>query len=121
MYAGNNSIPGCIGSIVGLPFEDEHGVRAQRRGNYVVITTNFGLRLEFDGVWTSFVYICDSYAGHVCGLCGNADGNRNSDFVDRQNNLVNTNGNYFTRFYKWGSSWRVSNDDDSTVDIDGKA
>jgi hypothetical protein len=106
---------------VGLPFQDDHGVRADRRGNFVVLTTRFGLRVEFDGIYTHFVYLCDSYAGHVCGLCGNGDGNRNNDFVDRDGNFVSTSGNYFTRFYRWGSSWRVNSDDDTTIDLDGRA
>ena len=68
---------------VGLPFRDNHGVVAQRIGSSVSITTPFGLQVLYDGSWQNFVYLCDSYAGHVCGLCGNADGNRNNDFVDR--------------------------------------
>ena len=60
---------------MGLPFQDENGVRANRNGGYIVITTTFGLRVEYDGNHLQTVFLCDSYAGQVCGLCGNADGN----------------------------------------------
>ncbi len=103
-----------------LPFEDENGVRVVRNGNNVVITTSFGLRIEYDGDYNGVYYLSDSYAGFVCGLCGNADGNRNNDFVDRENVHVNTNGDYFTRFFQWGSKWRTNDDRDSTIDQDGK-
>jgi hypothetical protein len=107
------------GIEVGLPFEDENGVRADRRGNFVIISTKFGVRVEFDGSYTHFIYVCDTYTGFVCGLCGNADGNRNNDFVDRDGRPVSTSGNYFTRFYRWGSSWRTGVD--NTIDTDGKS
>ncbi len=104
---------------IGLPYQDENGVRATRNGNYIVITTPFGLKIEYDGDYNGAYYLCDSYAGFVCGLCGNADGNRNNDFVDRDGNVVNTNGDYFTRFFQWGSKWRTGGPD-RTIDQDGK-
>ncbi len=102
----------------GLPFQDENGVRATQIGTYIHVTTSFGLRVEYDGDYMGFYYLCDSYAGFVCGLCGNADGNARNDFVDRNGNIMNTNGDYFTRFFQWGSAWRVGKD--TTIDQDGK-
>ncbi len=105
--------------VVSLPFRDNNGVIAQRIGSSVSFTTQFGLQVQYDGNWQNFVYLCDSYAGHVCGLCGNADGNRNNDFVDRQGVQVSTSGDYFSRFYKWGSKWKYGQD--NTIDKDGRS
>jgi hypothetical protein len=103
---------------VGLPFRDQNGVTAQVNGNFLTLRTRFGLTVQFDGIWTVNIYLCDSYAGRVCGLCGNADGNRNNDFVDRQGLPVPIRGDYFTRYYQWGSKWITGVD--KTIDLDGR-
>ena len=61
------------------------------------------------------VTLCDAYAGYVCGLCGNGDGVTTNDFVDRSNNTVALVGDKYTKYYAWGSKWRVA-DDSSDAD-----
>uniref|UniRef100_A0A663FAV6 VWFD domain-containing protein n=1 Tax=Aquila chrysaetos chrysaetos TaxID=223781 RepID=A0A663FAV6_AQUCH len=52
-------------------------------GVHGFVRTAFGLRVSFD--WYSYarVILPDDYAGAVCGLCGNANGNADDDFVTR--------------------------------------
>ncbi|NXY80013.1 FCGBP protein, partial [Glareola pratincola] len=47
------------------------------------VRTAFGLRVSFD--WYSYarVILPDAYAGAVCGLCGNANGDPDDDFIAR--------------------------------------
>lgn len=93
-------------------YNDEfNGLRVYISGRNLVFTTNFGLMIKWDGVHRVEVTICNYYANFVCGLCGNADGNRENDFVDRDNRLINfTTSDYNTRFFEWGSKWRVPDD-----------
>ena len=59
--------------------------------------------------------LCDAYANYVCGLCGNADGDKSNDFVDRDNAAVTLTGDKYTKYFSWGSKWRVA-DDSSDAD-----
>ncbi|CAF0928390.1 unnamed protein product, partial [Brachionus calyciflorus] len=94
------------------------GVKVFLSGGNLVFSTQFGLTVTWNGDHKVDVTLCDTYANYVCGLCGNADGNRTNDFVDRNNKLVGTSSNdYYTRFFNWGSKWRVFDD---SIDIDGK-
>lgn len=42
-------------------------------------------------------------------------GNKANEFVDPKNQPVEIAGNYFTQYFKWGSTWRV-NDDSADAD-----
>ena len=42
------------------------------------LTTDFGLRVTFDGLSRLAVHVAASYAGSLCGLCGNYDGTTRS-------------------------------------------
>ena len=61
------------GNLTATPFEDEN-VKVYLFGADVVLTTDFGLTIKFDGDHRHTVSLCDAYAKNVCGLCGNADG-----------------------------------------------
>lgn len=37
-------------------------------------------------------------------------GNKANEFVNPQNQPVEVSGNYFTQYFKWGSTWRVNDD-----------
>ena len=56
------------------PYYDKSGVVVSLIGGKLQLTTSFGLSVVWDGYTKAQVSICDSYAGFVCGLCGNADG-----------------------------------------------
>lgn len=100
-----------------VPYKGENGVTVNRQGHMLILTTSFGLTVRFAAFWSEILLV-DAYANHVCGLCGNADGNRNNDFVDRNNRPVKLSGNIYSQYFQWGSNWRDGKDTDR--DIDGK-
>ncbi|NXY18621.1 FCGBP protein, partial [Atrichornis clamosus] len=64
------------------------------------ITTDAGVTVTFD--WRSYarVIIPNTYAGAVCGLCGNANGDSRDDFVTRD-------GHHADNETHLGDSWKV--------------
>ncbi|KFO56971.1 IgGFc-binding protein, partial [Corvus brachyrhynchos] len=64
------------------------------------ITTDVGVTVTFD--WYSYarVIIPNTYAGAVCGLCGNANGDPHDDFVTRD-------GHHADNETHLGDSWKV--------------
>ncbi|XP_040977901.1 IgGFc-binding protein-like [Aquila chrysaetos chrysaetos] len=71
------------GAFVELPFTQKGQFELYHSGVHGFVRTAFGLRVSFD--WYSYarVILPDDYAGAVCGLCGNANGNADDDFVTR--------------------------------------
>uniref|UniRef100_A0A8C4TVU3 VWFD domain-containing protein n=1 Tax=Falco tinnunculus TaxID=100819 RepID=A0A8C4TVU3_FALTI len=71
------------GALVELPFSQKGQFEVYHSGVHGFVHTIFGLRVSFD--WYSYarVILPDAYAGAVCGLCGNANGNADDDFVTR--------------------------------------
>ncbi|KAM4652646.1 IgGFc-binding protein-like [Discoglossus pictus] len=91
------------GVLTNLPFIVDKGkMSIYKQGFNAIIQTSFGLRITFN--WDSYVAVTvpSSYAGAVCGLCGNFDGNKNNEFI-MKNNQVTTNPTFF------GKSWNVRN------------
>ncbi len=100
--------------IRNVPFKGPNGSRALIIGGEFIFTTPFGLTILWDGLQRAQVLLCDQYRRHVCGLCGNADGNPKNDFVDPKNKKVPVKGHRFTKYFDWGSKWRVQ--DETTND-----
>lgn len=71
------------GAFVELPFTQKDQFELYHSGVHGFVRTKFGLRVSFD--WYSYarVILPDAYAGAVCGLCGNANGNPDDDFIAR--------------------------------------
>ncbi|NXC37851.1 FCGBP protein, partial [Penelope pileata] len=71
------------GAFVELPFTQKGQFDLYHSGVHGFIRTSFGLRVSFD--WYSYAraIIPESYAGAVCGLCGNANGDPNDDLTTR--------------------------------------
>lgn len=92
--------------------DDVNGIKVYVSGNNLMFSTNFGLTVSWDGNHKADVTLCDTYANYVCGLCGNADGNKTNDFVDRKNKLSDLSGAKNTKYYKWGSEWRVADENE---------
>ena len=61
------------GSPTFVPFAS-NGVNIVNSGGSLVLSTNFGLTVTWNGDAKSDVSVCDAYAGYTCGLCGNSDG-----------------------------------------------
>lgn len=106
------SIPFTIdGTRVNAPYNDpEDGVSVSINGGRLTFSTTFGLTVTWDGKSATEQSLCDAYNGFVCGLCGNGDGNKENDYVDRENNKVELVGNKYTKFFEWGSKWRTVDD-----------
>jgi len=84
------------------PFYDSStGISIQNLGGSLQLTTNFGLlSLTFGGQQSAELSLDPKYAGYVCGLCGDGDGNPKNDFVDRNNKIIPLVGDYNTKFFR---------------------
>lgn len=69
-------------------------------GRNVIVTTDIGLTVQYDGVYNVFVSVLGRYKGKMRGLCGTLNGNTNDDFL-KPDNKVTTNAQEF------GISWKV--------------
>ncbi|KAG5855800.1 hypothetical protein ANANG_G00000440 [Anguilla anguilla] len=71
-----------------------------QRGQSVVIETEFGLTVQYD--WESYIVVTLSgaFAGKVCGMCGNFNGNPNDDFAT-------PSGSQAPNAVDFGRSWKV--------------
>ena len=102
---------------ISVPFKGENGITVDRQGRRLILRTPFGLTVSYADAWSE-VLLVDAYSGHVCGLCGNYDGNKKNDYVNRNNLQQKLSGNKYTQYYRWGSLWRHGKDNDR--DIDGQ-
>nr|XP_023969614.2 zonadhesin-like [Chrysemys picta bellii] len=75
------------------------GVRVS--GGYALLQTDFGLRVRYDGNQRVEVLVPSSYAGRLCGLCGNYNGQSSDD------NLMPNGTSAGTDADRLGGSWAV--------------
>ncbi|KAJ8042722.1 IgGFc-binding protein [Holothuria leucospilota] len=85
-----------------LPFEDE-GVEIFREGDGLVLETEFGLRIPYDGENDANIDLPAAYQGKVCGLCANADN-------DDKNEKVKPDGTQVKNKLDFANSWGASED-----------
>ncbi|XP_005414139.1 PREDICTED: IgGFc-binding protein isoform X2 [Chinchilla lanigera] len=69
------------GTVVALPFQLDSRLHAYVSGNDVVVTTDFGLSLSFDGDSFVRLHVPAAYAGALCGLCGNYNKDPSDDLA----------------------------------------
>ncbi|XP_033119979.1 luciferin 2-monooxygenase-like, partial [Anneissia japonica] len=48
---------------------------------YLMLVSDFGLKIRWDGEYNVEIYIQDVFSGLLCGLCGNLDYNTTNDFT----------------------------------------
>ncbi|XP_019955619.2 zonadhesin, like [Paralichthys olivaceus] len=88
------------GTVVVPPVSSISGVEIFLSGKFVVLETDFGLRVRFDGNHHADVTVPNSYKGLLCGMCGNFNGNLKDDNLKPDNTpAANTN--------ELGDSWKV--------------
>nr|XP_061820601.1 mucin-2-like [Nerophis lumbriciformis] len=75
--------------------------RVYNMGLYLVLTLQPGLALMWDRKTSLFIKLAPPFQGHVCGLCGNYDGNIKNDFTKRSQEVV-------TDALEFGNSWKAS-------------
>ncbi|XP_069804640.1 IgGFc-binding protein-like [Dendropsophus ebraccatus] len=91
------------GVLTNLPFVVDNGkLSIYKQGYFAIVQTSFGLRVSNN--WDSYVAVTlpSTYAGAVCGLCGNFDNNKNNDLLMKNNQLT-------TKPTDFGNSWKVQN------------
>uniref|UniRef100_A0A8C1BNT6 Zonadhesin, like n=1 Tax=Cyprinus carpio carpio TaxID=630221 RepID=A0A8C1BNT6_CYPCA len=86
---------------VGLPFSPVRGVNIKTKSRFVMLTTDFGLSVRFDGNTQAVVTLPSVYRSRVLGLCGNYDGQTSNEYT-KPDGTVTRNLNEF------GDSWRVT-------------
>lgn len=52
------------------PVTSIRGVHIYLSGKFVVLETDFGLKVRFDGNHHADVTVPNSYSGKLCGMCG---------------------------------------------------
>ncbi|XP_068779476.1 IgGFc-binding protein isoform X2 [Struthio camelus] len=89
------------GVFVELPFSQEGQFTIYTSGVHGFIRTNFDMRVSFD--WYSYarVIVPQAYAGAICGLCGNADGDPDNDFIT-------PDGRQLADPVQFADSWKVA-------------
>ncbi|KAK5876154.1 hypothetical protein CesoFtcFv8_027151 [Champsocephalus esox] len=88
------------GTAVVPPVSTIRGVKIYLSGKFVVLETDFGLRVRFDGNHHADVTLPTSYNGLLCGMCGNFNGDSKDDNLKPDNKpAANTN--------ELGDSWQV--------------
>ncbi|XP_045069425.1 mucin-5AC-like [Coregonus clupeaformis] len=103
LFLGNNELILTEGNYQVVERNSGEAVPYQIRtmGIYLVIEANNGLILMWDRKTSMFIKLNPQFKGHVCGLCGNYDGNANNDFTTRSQAVV-------VKPLDFGNSWKVS-------------
>lgn len=84
-----------------LPITLNNGtVQLFQRGLFVIMETDFGLKVQYD--WNEYftITVPGSFAGSVCGLCGNFNSKKEDD-------LTTPGGSVASSVAALGESWRV--------------
>ncbi|MEE6498613.1 hypothetical protein FKM82_003182 [Ascaphus truei] len=75
--------------------------KVRHMGIYLIIEADNGLILMWDKRTSIFIKLSKDFAGKVCGLCGNYDGNGNNEFTTRSLSVVGD-------VMEFGNSWKLS-------------
>lgn len=62
-----------------LPLKNYMGFSATYSTGWIVVTTNFGVKVVFDGRHRVYIRVTGKYRGQLHGLCGDCNG-RKDDF-----------------------------------------
>uniref|UniRef100_A0A6I8RRU0 Provisional ortholog of Fc fragment of IgG-binding protein n=1 Tax=Xenopus tropicalis TaxID=8364 RepID=A0A6I8RRU0_XENTR len=90
------------GLLSNLPLTLSSGrISVFRSGRHCIIQSQLGLRVAFDWDARVAVTIPSSYAGSVCGLCGNFNNQPDDD-------LMTLDGSITTDSIEFGNSWKVA-------------
>ncbi|XP_050786923.1 LOW QUALITY PROTEIN: IgGFc-binding protein-like [Gopherus flavomarginatus] len=84
-----------------LPLAMHDGkLQINQEGNNIIVQSASGLKVLYDTSYYVLVSIPSSYKGHVCGLCGNFNGDKNDDFLL-------PSGRSAQNADEFGASWKV--------------
>ncbi|XP_051561427.1 zonadhesin, like [Myxocyprinus asiaticus] len=99
------------GQRVSLPHNPSPLMSLSLAGQYVILTTPFGLEVQWDGNHYAKITVPSSYYDQMCGLCGDYDGNPNNDFTKPDGSQAETSDQF-------GNSWKTDDDEDETCKPD---
>ncbi|OPJ78925.1 zonadhesin-like [Patagioenas fasciata monilis] len=88
------------GTRMNLPILIEKKISIQSSGGYILLETDFGLWVRYDGNHYAEVSVPSSYSGLLCGLCGNYNGDPNDDNIKPDGGIASTSTDL-------GESWLV--------------
>ncbi|XP_010077579.1 PREDICTED: zonadhesin-like, partial [Pterocles gutturalis] len=88
------------GSRMNLPVFIEKMISIQSSGGYVLLETDFGLWVRYDGNHYAEVSVPSNYSGLLCGICGNYNDDPNDD-------NIKPNGDTASNSTDLGQSWLV--------------
>ncbi|XP_050164389.1 IgGFc-binding protein-like [Myiozetetes cayanensis] len=88
------------GHRMNLPVFIEKKISIQSSGGYVLLETDFGLWVRYDGNHYAEVSVPSNYSHLLCGLCGNYNGDPNDD-------NIKPNGDIASGSTDLGESWLV--------------
>uniref|UniRef100_A0A8C0UZN4 VWFD domain-containing protein n=1 Tax=Cyanistes caeruleus TaxID=156563 RepID=A0A8C0UZN4_CYACU len=88
------------GRRMNLPVFIKKKISIQSSGGYVLLETDFGLWVRYDGNHYAEVSVPSNYSGLLCGLCGNYNGDPNDD-------NIKPNGDIASGSTDLGESWLV--------------
>uniref|UniRef100_A0A8C1T758 Zonadhesin, like n=1 Tax=Cyprinus carpio TaxID=7962 RepID=A0A8C1T758_CYPCA len=99
------------GLRVSLPHSPSPLILLSLAGHYVILTTPFGLEVQWDGNHYAKISVPSSYYDQMCGLCGDYDGNPNNDFTKPDGSQTDSSNQF-------GDSWQTDEDEDATCKPD---
>uniref|UniRef100_I3KI08 VWFD domain-containing protein n=1 Tax=Oreochromis niloticus TaxID=8128 RepID=I3KI08_ORENI len=79
---------------------NEGNVSIYATGTQILVSTNFGLSVTYNGYSAVFISLPPNYREKICGLCGNFNGNPNDDFHTPSGTIV-------TSPDEFGRAWKV--------------
>uniref|UniRef100_A0A9J7YLD8 Zonadhesin, like n=1 Tax=Cyprinus carpio carpio TaxID=630221 RepID=A0A9J7YLD8_CYPCA len=99
------------GLRVSLPHSPSPLISLSAAGQYVILTTPFGLKVQWDGNHYAKISLPSSYYDQMCGLCGDYDGNPNNDYTKPDGSQTDSSSQF-------GDSWQTDEDEDATCKPD---
>jgi hypothetical protein len=91
------------GVEVNVPWRDHDKVCVEMEGNNPMVTTDFGLRVLYDGHHYVKVGLPKIFARNIEGMCGNWDGNADNDMITKDHRPVGAHD-----YTEVGNSWQAT-------------
>ncbi|XP_052437941.1 kielin/chordin-like protein isoform X5 [Carassius gibelio] len=91
---------------VSLPFLKEPYVYLERKTNTILLNTNVGLKVLWNGRSHLEVSVPGTYKNHMCGLCGNFNNYPHDDMKLRNKQITNSEAVF-------GNDWKVGSENPS--------
>ncbi|XP_078275752.1 kielin/chordin-like protein isoform X1 [Rhinoraja longicauda] len=92
---------------VSLPFLKEPYIYIERRTNNILLNTNIGVKVLWNGKSHLEVSLPGTYKGQACGLCGNFNNYPQDDLRIRSGQIVSSEATF-------GNSWKVHSENESS-------